>query len=204
MSAVLLSDEVQARLIEIRHSMTVDSFSVGDIATEVIQHAVKEGFKVTQEDIFNLIGGFVGKTGRTVRYYHETARFFDVPTRQEFAMLNFAHFVVARSFGDNWREVLEYAADNLTVPASALAAKFGVDVPDGADSDVPNSADSDVPNSAQAENLAAKLLSMLSSLLERIAKITGKLPLSEDLNERLEAVTDDLRDLIPDIASEIG
>lgn len=200
----LLPDDIQARLIEIRQSITVDCFAVGDIVEEISKHAAEQGFKVTQGDIHNIVASFIGKSGRTIRYYHETARFFDVPTRAEFAILNFAHFVVARSFEDHWRDVLEYAADNPNVPASALAAHFGIhvsDVPDVPDAgaNVPD-AGANVPKNT----LAVKLLSLLSSTLERINKIMRKLALSDDLQAKLTAVSDDLHGLIPEILQEVN
>lgn len=199
----LLPDEIQARLIEIRQSMTVDCFAVGDIAEEISKHAAEQGFKVTQGDIHNIIGSFIGKSGRTVRYYHETARFFDVPTRTEFAILNFAHFVVARSFGDNWRDVLEYAADNPNVPAMALAAHFGIagaNVPDVGDANETDVPETDVPN----QDFASKLLSLLSSTIERLGKLTKKMRLSDNLQDRIEAICDDLHGLVSDISSEVS
>lgn len=113
----LVPDDVQTELIMIRSRLTADYFRIGDIANRLVLEAAKTGMRVAAARIHKAVGRFVGKRPRTVRYYAENAAFFDSDARCLYQFLPFSFFDFARSFGNQWEEVLKVAADN---PACTL------------------------------------------------------------------------------------
>lgn len=118
-----LPEDIQNSLLYWRDKFKQGYFEIGDVAAEVIKAFVKEGYVVTNQEVFNEIGRFCGKSGRTIRYYYETATFFPYNVRQRFHNLPFSHFVLARSM-DNWEAVLEYAQDHAYQSEEQLRAHF--------------------------------------------------------------------------------
>lgn len=108
----IVPDEYQNILIQIRDSMTRSYFEIGDIANAIILMNSKSGFRVTEQRIFDAVGRFCGKSGRTVRYYAETAAFYSPEVRSDYETVDFSIFVFARSLGSRWKEVLDFAQDN--------------------------------------------------------------------------------------------
>jgi hypothetical protein len=109
--ADIISEDDQSALIHCRFSMTASAFAIGDITARYIDRAVANGFmvkeypngtkvQISQRYLFIAIGKFCGRSGRTVRYYYETARSYPQEVRDEFEMLDFRTFVVARKFGE--------------------------------------------------------------------------------------------------------
>lgn len=117
----IIPDDLQSELIFIRDSLKQCFFRIGDIANEIY-----DGHSHTvQRDVINAaVGALCGKSGRTVRYYSETALFFPPEVRQEFEVLSFTHFVYAHTFGASWRVYLEKAAGSLSRSAESIAAEL--------------------------------------------------------------------------------
>lgn len=113
----IVPDEFQNRLMNLRDMMTACSWGIGDIANDLVEQNASVGIQVTDKRIHKAVGRFCGRSGRTVRYYAETASFFPQQVREEYDMLSFAHFVFARQMKELWREVLDYAA---SLPGATL------------------------------------------------------------------------------------
>jgi hypothetical protein len=203
-SAADIIDEVdQSTLASIRERMTRNYFAIGDIAAKYIEAARANGFtakalsdgtvvQVSQERIEQAIGTYVGRSRRAVRYYYETAVFFPPAIRDEFEVLDFSTFVVARRFKDRWREVLEWAAANLTAPASMVEAQFMGMLQ-------PNVPDNGTVTPAQANGL----VSALSRLVEALSGFIKRAPLSPPTARAADNLLDEFRNLLIDIADEL-
>lgn len=107
-----ISDEDQAILIQIRDNIRNNYFMIGDIANKYIYQCVRNDNMVYSQDIYDDIGKIVGKSGRTVRYYAEEATFYSFDVRDQYDILPFSFFVFARTMGDIWQEVLDYAMEH--------------------------------------------------------------------------------------------
>ena len=118
----IVSDELQHRLIYWRDQFRTGQFEIGDIAASLIRDAASSGQAIPQDRIEQAVGRFCGKSERTIRYYYETAIFYQQETRDRYDVLPFSHFVVARRF-DNWAEILDYAMLHPGIPAEALERK---------------------------------------------------------------------------------
>jgi hypothetical protein len=123
-SRSFLPDDIQSALIYWRDQFREGYFEIGDIASRVIETFGERGVAMTQAAIFAEIGRFCGKSGRTVRYYYETALFYPAPVRAQYSHLSFSHFVVARAFGEAWQEVLEFAALEPSIASDALRMRW--------------------------------------------------------------------------------
>lgn len=118
--ANLIPDEVQERLIFWRDKFTEGSWDIGRICGNLIVRAAELGLEVkgidglkipiTNAQLDKAAGRFLGKTGRTVRYYRETVSFFPEGIEEEYPSVPFTHFAVARRAGDRWRDVIEHSA----------------------------------------------------------------------------------------------
>lgn len=120
----IVPEDYQNLLMYWRDTFRVGYFSLGDVANRLCAMAAKQAFRVTEARVFEAVGKFCGKSGRTVRYYAETAEFFSDEMRQEYEMLPFSHFVFARSMGDRWREVLDYARAKPNLSEEGLRMAF--------------------------------------------------------------------------------
>ena len=103
----LIPDETQNLLIYWRDKIKDGYFQIGDISNQMILRSAMDGYSVKQEQVYSAVGRFCGKSGRTVRYYAETAAFYSENVRNEYEMLPFSHFVYARTLGEKWKEVLD-------------------------------------------------------------------------------------------------
>lgn len=119
----LIPDEVQERLIYLRDIDREISFEIGDIANNAIRSVAAKDILVPDQRIFEAIGNFCGRRPRTVRYYYETARFYDQEARKKYDILSFSHFVAARTYGDDgWESFLELSMLHPQWSAVAVAA----------------------------------------------------------------------------------
>jgi len=116
--------EHQHKLLAWRDLFTIGYFDIGDMANEDVVRAAKVGFKVTQQQVFDAVGSFCGRSGRTVRYYAEAAAFYPYPVRAEFDMLDFSLFIMARQFGDDWRKFLKFAQLYPGIGADKVRRKY--------------------------------------------------------------------------------
>lgn len=225
----LLTDQQQNELLYIRDVLTVSYFRIGDIANEaVLRNSTKAG--VRAQDVYDEVGVWAGKSGRTVRYYAESAAFFPEQVRSEFDMVSFSHFDLARNYGERWYVVLDYARANpgITTDKVRRAADlfFGVRLSayeeiSAQDSDVRLNAYEDlravegnVPILEQfsraeaqkkppASGSVAPLIGRLMSLIAELRLIAGEYKLSDELRSELISHEGALMSLIPRIISEI-
>ena len=103
-----LPEDLQNELLRLRDTFKKGYFELGDIAAACVNALY--GLNVTHQQVFDEIGRFVGKSGRTIRYYYETAVFYPAETREKYDALPFSHFVFARGFPD-WEAVLDFAQE---------------------------------------------------------------------------------------------
>lgn len=120
----IIPEELQNRLMYWRDKFKQGYFEIGDLANEIIDYVAKRSFIVTQQQVFDAVGYFCGKSGRTIRYYAETSAYFPREVRQDYDESPFSHFVFARSMGARWQEVLEYSQENPNASESKLRSIF--------------------------------------------------------------------------------
>lgn len=211
----LVPEYYQGVLIQIRDSIRDSYFMVGDIANDLINEARLAGFRATQQDVFDAVGKFCGKSGRTVRYYTETARFFPREVRQEYETLPFSHFVLARSMEGRWREVLELATGNPLISEEALRGLFlgerqvGVESLEDAQGQDIIAVGATTPVYGREITIPEKnsyaILSRISALLESSRYLRENLllglkesarPSAEQALKRIEQATEELLDLV--------
>lgn len=105
----IVPDDYQNALLYWRDTFSRGYFSIGDIANELCELSLLKDLPVTQQRIFDAVGKFCGKSGRTVRYYAETSSFYPSKVRDEYEELPFSHFVFAKTLNDEWKDVLDFA-----------------------------------------------------------------------------------------------
>lgn len=212
----IVSDADQVELHSISESMTEFQFRIGDIAARISRDATAQGFRVkhfanrpdgdvyvTQQQIDDAVGHFCHREGRTVRYYREVAQFFPPDVRAEFASpdleykLDFNMFVVARSFREQWRDVLEFAAVNPQMSKDAVRTHF-IEQAQGTPPDVV-CGDETADERAQASGL----LALFSRLVDAAHRAVQSLPLSDDQRHSGILLVAQLREWIADTADEL-
>jgi hypothetical protein len=109
--------------------LTVNYFRIGDISNRLVLESAKAKAKVPAGRVHKAVGRFVGKSARTVRYYAESAAFFDQHARIKYGFLPFSFFDFARNFGDQWEDVFKLAADNPGCTLGWLRANYLYDDP---------------------------------------------------------------------------
>ena len=123
----ILPEDVQNRLMQIEYVMGRCSWEIGDIAVACTQRIGEirqaTGRLVTEQDVHDAIGLFIKRTGRTVRYYAETALYFPPAVRQEYAEIPFTTFVSAR-YAKDWRQFLDIHAEHLDWGLSRVHAEY--------------------------------------------------------------------------------
>lgn len=105
----IVPDELQNRLMYWRDVNRMASFDIGDITAQIIEAVAANGMKVTDQRVFEAVSSFCGYKPRTVRYYYETAVFYNVEARQSYNILPFSHFVAARTYAGRWMQFLDLA-----------------------------------------------------------------------------------------------
>lgn len=102
-------------LMHIDYVFTTKYFEVGDIALRLSKQAPQvrstDGKVVTIEDVYRCVGFFCHRQPRTVRLYSEVSAFFSPEVRAKYNNVPFSVFVLAKTFGDDWEEILQYAED---------------------------------------------------------------------------------------------
>lgn len=213
----IVSDADQVELHSISESMTEFQFRIGDIAARISQEASIQGFRVkrhelsrerdvyvTQQQIDDAVGHFCHREGRTVRYYREVAQFYPPNARAEFASsgleysLDFKFFVMARSFRDQWRDVLEYAINNPQLSVADVRTYF-IELAQG----VPNDATGGDDDEAVERGNFVTLLGLFSKLVDAAQRAVQSLPLSDEQKRRGVSLVSELRLWIADTADEL-
>jgi len=174
----IVSEEYQNQLMYWRDMFRIGQFNIGDIANDVIIDCAMRGIAVNHDRIDEAIGSFCGKTGRTVRYYRETAGFFPKEIRRKYDMLPFSHFVFARTMGKRWEEVLDYAAHAPNMTEKGLQAHFLHESPGGialfSDEEARGLADSDCETplgSADAQKIISEISPRIPASYSQQAKL---------------------------------
>ncbi len=214
--ADIVPEEYQNRLINWRTIFKRAQFDIGDIANKLVRLSIDKNLKVTDDRIFKAVGAFCGRSGRTVRYYAETAAYYNPIEREEFDMLPFSHFVLARSFGGRSRDVLEYAALNPHLSENGLRFRF---IQDNADSpgimrqmnpdspiDVTGEFTSleEEPGENSPNILLFNTAALVSGLLSKMSKLIESLPLKTETKDKVYRALVDLQSVMPDILREIS
>jgi len=121
----ILTEDDQNALIHMRDQHRLDYFFLGHLANRYFNQSVAMNLPVTARRIHEAIGRFVGKRPRTIRYYAEVSAFYVNQDITAFDSLPFSFFAYAVRYGDQWRDVLEYAAYNPFMSLDELQASYG-------------------------------------------------------------------------------
>lgn len=210
---------VQNKLIHWREVFKMGYFDIGDIANVLILRAAQLGFTITQQRIFDAVGRFCDKTGRTVRYYAETALFYTEEAREEFEMLPFSHFVFARQLGARWREVLEYSAEHPDSTRTHLAMKFMSDyetlyasptnnesysAPAPINMDSSSSSSPDVVYNPPSNLEAITIMGRLVESMQAIDKIFDLVELEDSTKKELEEAFNVIKKHLPELVERFA
>jgi hypothetical protein len=110
----VVPESVQARLGAIAAQHRRDAWMIGDCTNEIIQVAQARPDlypDIGEMEIYRAVAVMLNQeySARTVRDYASIAAFYGPIVRDEFDLLPFSHFRYARTYGERWREVLEYS-----------------------------------------------------------------------------------------------
>ena len=211
------------KLLYWRDQFKAGSFDVGDIANEIVTFWGERGMPYTQEEIYARIGAVVGRSGRTIRYYAETAAFFSPQTREDHEELPFCHFVFARTQGGRWNEILEYASLNPGISEDGLKSKFLPDQLGESSRDIippiecppvetginqptmPINSLVEPPASLSRGYMANIAINSLSSLIDSLNSMIDNLSLrlKPETTQRLQDALLEVRSIIPSIIKEL-
>jgi len=135
--AVLIGtpNEIQDELLQLGENMGASRWRIGDLALLLVE-------MVKQTKLKDASGNLVGAAHvyfavsimvkgeikpRTVEYYASLADFYPPTLRSDYEPLPFSVFYYARTFGDKWRDVLdfamEYVEEHGTIPTVGHLAK---------------------------------------------------------------------------------
>ena len=121
--ADIVPDAIQVELISLRDSMTRCGWRVGDLTNAIVDHCDVNKIMVSKMDVYQAVGVFAGKAGRTVRDYAMLSAFYSPATRLEYDILSIDHFRTALRLGEAWQTGLEWCADQV----ATLGRPAGVD-----------------------------------------------------------------------------
>lgn len=207
----IIPDEYQNKLLYLRDLITDAEFTTGDIANDLALRSAEKGLSVTNSEVYAAVGRFVGKAGRTIRYYAETARFFDVGVREKYEMLPFSFFAFAKTAGDRWVDVLDYAMAKPHITCRGLEVAFSKEelfYPDR-DSVVGSTAER-LATAEQGEVshnksvVAGVALSKLSDLLESVDGLVESIALDTDTKQKLQEGLSLIRECVPELAQVVS
>jgi hypothetical protein len=222
----IVPEAYQNRLLYWSDTFKFGCFDIGDIAGDLVARAAENKFDVTQAQVFDAVGRYCGRSGRTVRYYYETSSFYPQSVRDEYDMLPFSHFVFARTMGD-WRAVLEYAKEKPYITEAGLRLKFQPPLDYVASDSIDESTFnenatlrtslSDV-NEHEIDRVATErehehkapfsstrtVLTALSGFIERLQVILDSIGLKPDTEYKLVTALRIIKDSIPEIIEQIN
>lgn len=201
---LLISEEDQAVLIQIRDNIRYNYFAIGDVANKYVVLCSQRKKAVLSQAVYDAVGEFVGKSGRTVRYYAEQAAFYHPDTRDRYDILPFSFFVFARSMGDrNWETILDYC---MTKPNKSLAfirRKFLYEPDREADRD--GEAEDKIPtdeihtSSPDGKNISV-FLSVMLDLSSRALALSDHLSIPPDAKLKLREAATQIREVLNSIS----
>lgn len=200
-----ISDEDQAILIQIRDNLRRNYFLIGDIANKYVYESVKHDYAMNVLDIYDEIGRIVGKAGRTVRYYAEEAAFYTPSMREAYDILPFSFFVFARTMGDMWVTVLDYAMEHPQYSLAAIKRNF-LPIPYNT---LDNSEQDGIINDDSGQSVAklkgaldqgevqvGPIVNMMIDLSSRAISLVDSIPLSDDKKQRLMEAIMTIREIV--------
>jgi hypothetical protein len=208
----IVPDEEQQELISLRDDERENFFRVGDIANLRVARSVALGLPVTAERVYAAVGRFRGRSSRTIRYYAECALFYRQEDREEYGILPFSFFVYAKTKGDQWKSVLDYAMLNPVCTLDELRLCF---VGDNNPQPVqfPQQLQQDIEDIIEQNNdqqyvlpryKASLLIASLSEVVEYLSRLLRYLPMSDGLRNKVEACVVQVKDTLPYVLDEAG
>jgi len=123
----IISEEDQNRLMQADHIFTMTFFDIGDTALRYVEQAPcvrKDKRVVTIAHVYKSVGYFCRRQERTVRLYAETAQFFSPAVRAEYDCVPFSTFVMAKTFGGDWEQILQFAQDKPSASVDEIRYHF--------------------------------------------------------------------------------
>ena len=213
----LIPDEIQNLLIYWRDKIKDGYFQIGDVANDMILRAAFDGCSVKRDKVYSAVGRFCGKSGRTVRYYAETAAFYPKKVREEYEMLPFGHFVFARTLGEKWTEVLDYAAERPHISRAGLEHVFCA-APDEQMCEVSQSfrgkpGETPVPETKLSEvshvsptaatHLGLGIVDSFVVSMSDLMQMIGELKLRPETRRKIESATEALKQTLDEVSSAI-
>lgn len=201
----IVPTEIQDELIQIGLVDTQNMFYIGDIANDLYETAVALRKPITHQYVCAAVAKFCGRSSRTVRLYSNIADFYSLVTRTEYDMLSFSHFVAARQYGEDWREVLEVALSGEYSPLSVdeTHAKFlnlkgvtqatdkfrEIDIVPRLEDIIEHNILPQFPDDDFTENELFAVTKILRNLIDRIISKDRKERAIKALDELLSAIT---------------
>jgi hypothetical protein len=120
----IIPQQIQEELIALRDRTTADAWRLGDLVEIVTNYCKDNKLMVTDKVIHRAIGAFCGRAARTIREFSYLSNFYPPEIREVYSVLAMDHFRLAATFGEKWRQVLDWAVertDELGRPATVDA-----------------------------------------------------------------------------------
>ena len=197
-SNLVITDEDQAILLHIRDNIRNNYFAIGDIANKYVVLCNSGKYAVNAQAVYDAVGEYVGKSGRTVRYYAEQAAFYHPETRDRYDILPFSFFVFARSMGKSWEAILDYCMEHPASSLSSIRRKFLYEpehLSEETDEEV-----YEVPALQENEEKDGRTIGLfLSTMLDlsaRALSMSQNMPIPEDAKQKLEEAAMQIRTVL--------
>lgn len=204
---MIVPDDLQMELLDLRDNIRNNSFKVGDIAWKVMQGSLERGLNVSQSMVWAAVGSFVGYSSRTIRYFAETASFYPKSIRDKYDILPFSHFVYARYKGDKWQDVLDYAMANPGISEGELDYWYKTEIlgehtaplPDVLNNPPAKSSVASVPLAAQSTS-STDLILLLNDVVQRADQLLSTMDDEGGVVQEIARHISSIKVLIPLLA----
>lgn len=208
----IVPEEYQHKLMEIDFAMSQCYWLIGDICVDLVESVDREksrqlGKIISKQDIFESVGLFCHRTGRSVRYYYECARFFSPEIRHKYDV-PFSVFAEARWVKD-WEVLLQIASENPIMGAEKVRAEYYKQTDEekqkrekpevlfGAVIEKDNFGSADVE--VGETKFKSTLLSKLDHTVDDLREVLVRIPLPTDLRVRIGDVLLEIQNIQMDI-----
>jgi hypothetical protein len=205
----IVPEEYQQKLMAIDYTMSQCFWLIGDVCVDLIESVNRQKSKelgkvISKQDIFEAVGLFCHRTGRSTRYYYECARFFSPETRQRYDV-PFNVFAEAR-WVKEWEVLLKIASENPMWGAERVRSeyykKIGEEPPtkkitDGG-AEMPKE---ELPLPEEGEQWDAQprfkavILSKLDHTIDDLRSVLERLPLPTDIRIRIGDMILEVQDI---------
>jgi hypothetical protein len=185
----------------IDYTMSQCFWMIGDVCVDLVESVNRERSKqlgkiISKQDIFEAVGLFCRRTGRSTRYYYECAKFFSPETRQKYDV-PFTVFAVAR-WTDDWEAVLKIASENPIWSADRVRTEFYKQIgeePPTREKQLPNT--TEVDDSEEKWNASYKdvLLNKLEHTTDDLRQVLDRVPLPVEIRVRIGDVLLEIQDI---------